>query len=158
MDRKALASSAGENAQLKNETFWIVANSHIYIYPGKTYSDSEVCSIENSFVLDIRKRSAGLAGSLWGLLDSSGCKTAFGRRLLRTWLARPLLDVRDIQARTDAVAELALDGDLADRLRSRLRHAPPEFPSRIPSLSLSRKIHGSNFSESPNGSLAKFQR
>ena len=64
----------------------------------------------------------GRAGSLWQLVDH--CKTPFGRRLLREWLARPLVDARDVADRTDAVAELVEDRGLADSLRSKLARIP----------------------------------
>jgi DNA mismatch repair protein MSH6 len=43
-------------------------------------------------------------GSLWAFVNR--CKTAFGRRLLRGWLVKPLLRPRDIRYRAAAVEEL----------------------------------------------------
>ena len=47
--------------------------------------------------------------------------TPFGRRMLRTRLIRPLLDVKEIEARLDAVEELFLSSSLRGGLRDRLR-------------------------------------
>lgn len=46
-------------------------------------------------------RSGGVAGSLLGVLDQT--VTSMGGRLLRAWLAQPLLNVDEIQTRLDAV-------------------------------------------------------
>ena len=43
-------------------------------------------------------------GSLWAFVNR--CKTAFGRRLLRGWLVKPLLRPKDIKYRAAAVEEL----------------------------------------------------
>lgn len=48
--------------------------------------------------------SGGTTGSLLGALDR--CVTPAGRRLLRSWLCRPLDDVQAITARQDAVHDL----------------------------------------------------
>ena len=71
--------------------------------------------------LEVLKSSApdGVSGSLWQLVNN--CKTAFGGRLLRDWLARPLLDKRDIDARADAVQELVESPDLYESLAKALK-------------------------------------
>ena len=60
----------------------------------------------------------GRSRSLFSLLDQS--RTAMGGRMLRRWLEQPLLDVGSINARLDAVEELAgsalLRGDLREHL------------------------------------------
>ena len=61
----------------------------------------------------------GWSGSLLHLLQT--CKTAFGARLLRDWLARPLYDRRDVDARADAVQELVEDQDLFEALHAALQ-------------------------------------
>lgn len=43
-------------------------------------------------------------GSLWSFVNK--CKTPFGRRLLKSWLVKPLYRVEDIRARGAAVEEL----------------------------------------------------
>jgi DNA mismatch repair protein MutS len=62
-------------------------------------------------------RGGGVKGSLLWVLDDT--RTPMGGRLLRRWLAEPLLDLERLRARQDAVA--AALGDLA--LRSRLAPA-----------------------------------
>jgi len=58
-------------------------------------------------------------GSLLGVLDRA--TTAMGSRLLAEWLANPLTNADQINARLDAVAELVGDSRLADDLRDKLR-------------------------------------
>ena len=69
--------------------------------------------------LEVLKSSApdGWSGSLWHLTHH--CRTAFGGRLLRDWLSRPLLDKRDVDARADAVQEL-VESDLYEGLAKAL--------------------------------------
>ena len=43
-------------------------------------------------------------GSLWGFINK--CRTAFGKRLLKSWLVKPLFRVKDIEMRSQAVEEL----------------------------------------------------
>ncbi len=62
-------------------------------------------------------RSGRTDGSLLGVLDRT--RTPMGGRLLRRWIAQPLLDRAQIEARLSAVA--ALDAD--DSLRAQLRAA-----------------------------------
>jgi DNA mismatch repair protein MutS len=58
------------------------------------------------------------AGSL--LSTFGRCRTAMGRRLLRTWLCFPLRDRSAIEARLDAVEALVADRPLAETLARRL--------------------------------------
>ena len=64
-------------------------------------------------------RGSGRAGTLIGLLD--GCRTGMGGRLLREWLAAPLLDVAAIGVRQDAVGALVDDTRTREELRTLLR-------------------------------------
>lgn len=57
-------------------------------------------------------------GSLLAVLDY--CQTSMGKRLLRTWLEQPLLDVAAINHRLDAVEELNQDLILTENLRELL--------------------------------------
>ncbi len=59
-------------------------------------------------------------GSLLSVLDET--VTSMGARLLQRWIEQPLLQLEPIQARLDAVAELAADTDCRQRLRRVLRH------------------------------------
>ena len=63
-------------------------------------------------------RGRGRQGTLLSLLDRT--ETAMGGRLLRTWMEQPLLDRGEIEARHEAVAELADSPITADSLREAL--------------------------------------
>ena len=60
-------------------------------------------------------------GSLLGGLDRT--VTCLGARLLADWLAAPLTDVVEINARLDAVAELVSDANTCTQLRETLRRS-----------------------------------
>lgn len=65
-------------------------------------------------------RSGKTRGSVLGVLDT--CVTAMGARLLRTWMLQPLLDLRRLNARLDAVESLTRDEPIRLELRENLRH------------------------------------
>lgn len=85
-----------------------------------TYSADEFLIVdENSrknLELTETTRDRGFFGSLLWCLDQ--CKTAMGSRLLRNWLIKPLLSVRQINDRLDAVDELCQDNIRRKRLES----------------------------------------
>lgn len=54
--------------------------------------------------LEVLESEAGVEGTVFGWLDCT--KTACGRRLLREWVARPLLSVRKLRERQCAVTDL----------------------------------------------------
>ena len=60
-------------------------------------------------------------GSLLGILDRSA--TAMGARLLRTWMNQPLLEIKRLNARLDAVEALVTSDILRDEIAVELRHA-----------------------------------
>jgi DNA mismatch repair protein MutS len=64
-----------------------------------------------------------LAGEYEGSLLSTlnACRSAMGRRLLKTWILRPLADLEAIAARHDAVASLSRSARRLDGLRESLR-------------------------------------
>ncbi len=64
-------------------------------------------------------RGTGRKGTLIALLDRTA--TAMGGRLLREWLAYPLLDLRRIRARQDGVEALVGEAGLRRELRAGLR-------------------------------------
>ena len=64
-------------------------------------------------------RGAGRAGTLVGLLDE--CRTGMGGRLLREWIAAPLLDIAAINTRQDAVALFVADTTARESVRELLR-------------------------------------
>lgn len=58
-------------------------------------------------------------GSLLGILDRS--VTAMGARLLRTWINQPLLEIKRLNARLDAVEALASTDMLRDEIAAELK-------------------------------------
>ncbi|MGE3270187.1 MAG: DNA mismatch repair protein MutS, partial [Chloroflexota bacterium] len=64
------------------------------------------------------ERTRDRAGSLLGTLDRT--VTPMGRRMLRGWLLRPLVEVRKIAVRQAIVAELVTDAELRVALGERL--------------------------------------
>jgi DNA mismatch repair protein MutS len=64
-------------------------------------------------------RSGGARGSLLGLIDHT--VTPMGRRLIRQWIAQPLLDPQAIRLRQDRVAAFVADGMLRAEARAALR-------------------------------------
>ncbi|MGB7340985.1 MAG: DNA mismatch repair protein MutS [Phototrophicaceae bacterium] len=65
-------------------------------------------------------RSGKTRGSVLGVLDT--CVTAMGSRLLRTWMLQPLLDLKRLNARLDAVEALTRSEAVRLELRENLKH------------------------------------
>jgi len=65
-------------------------------------------------------RTAQREGSLLGVIDKSA--TPMGARLLAEWVANPLTNIKEIDARLDAVGELVTDSPLRESLREQLGH------------------------------------
>ncbi|KAF8006661.1 hypothetical protein BT93_K0846 [Corymbia citriodora subsp. variegata] len=63
----------------------------------------DAAALENLEVFE-NGRNGGSSGTLYAQLDH--CVTAFGKRLLKTWLARPLYRPEAIKERQDAIADL----------------------------------------------------
>ncbi len=63
-------------------------------------------------------RTGDVRGSLLGVLDRT--VTPMGRRLLRQWISKPLLDLAQIQERQGRVGELVADGMLRAEIRRAL--------------------------------------
>lgn len=61
-------------------------------------------------------------GSLLSALDA--CRSDAGRRLLRGWLCRPLVDIEGIVRRQDAVQEILSRPELLDPLFAAMRACP----------------------------------
>ena len=68
-----------------------------------------------SLEIDRTSHSGEVAGSLRSVF--SHCRTPMGRRLLKFWLYRPLVDIDPIQQRQRGVAELVQDRTFAGELR-----------------------------------------
>ena len=65
---------------------------------------------------------ASASFSIYGLLCRA--KTPMGKRLLRTWLKQPLLDIEAIATRHRVVSVMTTDSVLREALRSRIRGMP----------------------------------
>ncbi|XP_008451484.1 DNA mismatch repair protein MSH6 isoform X2 [Cucumis melo] len=72
----------------------------------KPYMVLDAAALENLEIFE-NSRNGDSSGTLYSQLNH--CVTAFGKRLLKTWLARPLYDVESIKARQGAVASLRGD-------------------------------------------------
>ncbi|REK06001.1 MAG: DNA mismatch repair protein MutS [Planctomycetota bacterium] len=87
------------------------------------YSAGETLEIDaatrRSLELTATMRDGGREGSLLGVIDRT--VTSMGSRLLADWLANPLADVKRIDERLDAVAELVADASLSATLADALR-------------------------------------
>lgn len=69
----------------------------------KPYLVLDSAALENLEIFE-NSRNGDSAGTLYAQLNH--CVTAFGKRLLKTWLARPLYHVESIKERQEAVASL----------------------------------------------------
>lgn len=87
------------------------------------YSLSEFMVLDNSTLrnLEIFKnlKDGSATGSLISILDRT--RTAMGSRLLKNWIAYPLMDVTEITRRNSAVAELVDQSSLRSDLRDVLK-------------------------------------
>ncbi|KGN45011.1 DNA mismatch repair protein MSH6 [Cucumis sativus] len=72
----------------------------------KPYMVLDAAALENLEIFE-NSRNGDSSGTLYSQLNH--CVTAFGKRLLKTWLARPLYHVESIEARQGAVASLRGD-------------------------------------------------
>ncbi len=107
------------------------SDSQFMVLDGVALANLEV--LRNSF-------DGGSKGSLWNHMNR--CKTAFGRRLLHSWITKPLVRREAIDSRLDAVQLLL--GELspeAGELRSQLSKLPDieRLLSRVHSMSSSHR-------------------
>ena len=88
-----------------------------------TYSTSDFMNLDaatrRNLELTETIRSGNVQGSLLGVLDLTS--SPMGRRLIRQWVSKPLLNVPKIQQRQEAVAEFYQDGMLRTELRAALK-------------------------------------
>jgi DNA mismatch repair protein MutS len=88
-----------------------------------TYSLSEFMTLDASTRRNLELtetiRQGDVQGSLLSVLDHT--VTAMGKRLIRQWVSKPLLDIQAIQSRQDGVAFLLGEGILRAELRASLR-------------------------------------
>ncbi|KAK4418061.1 DNA mismatch repair protein MSH6 [Sesamum alatum] len=69
----------------------------------KPYMVLDAAALENLEIFE-NSRNGDSSGTLYAQVNH--CSTAFGKRLLKTWLARPLYHLESIKERQDAIAEL----------------------------------------------------
>ncbi|XP_038077644.1 DNA mismatch repair protein Msh3-like [Patiria miniata] len=82
----------------------------------------DACALRNLEIFKNQTDGSG-RGSLFWVLDHT--KTRFGSRLLRKWLAMPLMELSNIQCRQDAVEELMhSDCEAMSRARDLLSKVP----------------------------------
>ncbi|KAM0952719.1 putative DNA mismatch repair protein MutS/MSH [Dioscorea sansibarensis] len=92
-----------DEALLKCAKFELLPCSGTFNALQKPYMILDAAALENLEILE-NCRNGGLSGTLFSQLDH--CVTAFGKRLLKSWLARPLYGTRSIIERQDAIAAL----------------------------------------------------
>ncbi|XP_074317650.1 DNA mismatch repair protein MSH6-like [Silene latifolia] len=101
----------------------------------KPYMVLDAAAMENLELFE-NSRNGDSAGTLFSQLNH--CATAFGRRLLKTWLARPLYHVQSIKERQDAV----------DGLRGNNLYLTLEFRDKLSKLPDMEKLLSRLFSSS----------
>ncbi len=88
-----------------------------------TYSTSDFMVLDattrRNLELTETLRSGGTEGSLLSVLDHT--VTPMGKRLIRQWVSKPLLDISAIQCRQEKISELLEQGILRSELRAALR-------------------------------------
>ena len=93
-------------------------NKNISVSEVEYYSPSEYMYLDYNAVRNLElcqtMRSKSKRGSLLWVLDKT--KTAMGKRMLRSWIEQPLLDIFDIEERLNAVEELSGDTILRGEL------------------------------------------
>jgi len=86
-------------------------NSGVHLRSVDYYTQSQFMRLDLNAVKNLEisetMRSKAKRGSLLWVLDKT--KTAMGKRLLRSWFEKPLMNVGSINARLDAVEELTSD-------------------------------------------------
>ncbi|MQL93602.1 hypothetical protein Taro_026251, partial [Colocasia esculenta] len=95
-----LRESLLDKSLLRCAKFELLPCSGITSMFQKRYMILDASALENLEILE--NRNGGFSGTLFSQLDH--CVTAFGKRLLKGWLARPLYDVKSIVERQDAIA------------------------------------------------------
>ena len=85
----------------------------ISVYEVESYMDLDYATRRNLEITETM-RDKIKRGSIFGVLDKT--KTSMGRRKLRRWLERPLLNAVDINKRLESVNELVKDAMLRDEI------------------------------------------
>ena len=75
----------------------------VEVYSGAKYMRLDMTAVRNLELCETMRSSAKRGSLLW-VLDKT--KTAMGKRLIRSWIVKPLLSISDISIRQNAVEEL----------------------------------------------------
>lgn len=89
----------------------------IEMYSGSQFMELDLSARRNLELLETM-RGKSKRGSLLWVLDKT--KTAMGKRLIRVWIERPLLNPAQILRRQNAVEELSMDGMFRDAVAEQL--------------------------------------
>jgi len=93
--------------------------SSVHTYSTEQYMTLDAATRRNLELTETLRRRV-VQGSLLGVLDST--VTSMGGRLLRRWIAHPLLDLARLDRRLDAVEAFYLDTPARTRLRDLLKN------------------------------------
>nr|XP_011465355.1 PREDICTED: DNA mismatch repair protein MSH6 [Fragaria vesca subsp. vesca] len=92
-----------EETLLRFAKFELLPSSGFGGIISKPYMVLDAAALENLEIFE-NSRNGDSSGTMYAQLNH--CVTAFGKRLLKTWLARPLYHVESIKERQDAVSSL----------------------------------------------------
>ncbi|KAL1816545.1 hypothetical protein ACET3Z_019119 [Daucus carota] len=110
-----------DEALLRYATYEVLPCSGGSDISRKPYMILDAAALENLEIFE-NSRNGGSSGTLYAQLNH--CITAFGKRLLKTWLARPLYQIDLIKERQDAVAALKANLSSAIEFRKELSRLP----------------------------------
>ncbi|XP_021770096.1 DNA mismatch repair protein MSH6-like isoform X2 [Chenopodium quinoa] len=109
----------------------------------KPYMVLDAAALENLEIFE-NSKNGGSSGTLYSQLNY--CVTGFGKRLLKTWLARPLYHAESIRERQDAIAGLRGNISLALEFRKELSKLP-DMERLLMRLFASSEANGRNASK-----------
>ena len=121
------------------------------------YLDSQ--ALESLEIFEIKyelSRSETSVGSLFNYMDKTA--TDFGRRMLRKWMACPLLDPEKINERLDAVEDLMENEELLDLFQGALSKLPDleRMINKVYNLSNKRRMSAVYFEDFAKNRLKDF--
>ena len=94
-----------------------ISVNNVVVYTDNQYMRLDITAVRNLEIIETM-RSKSKKGSLLWVLDKT--KTAMGKRLIRSWLTKPLLNITPIVARQNAIEELLSDTVLRGELTENL--------------------------------------
>ena len=90
----------------ENEKSEKTALKSVEVYTGNKYMRLDMTAVRNLELCETMRSKAKKGSLLWAL-DKT--KTAMGKRLIRSWITKPLLSIPEISLRQNAVEELSAD-------------------------------------------------